>query len=146
MFTDLTKAAMVAASIALSFQPALADAPKVPLAAPASVIEVTLEKRSVVAIVYAIREVGGKIGVCGALWPQSKAEFALSRKSAVLNNTIVEVRGKAITVNGHVFPVYESQAQAEKEGLRCSVSRTAWAGPYAEKDIVIRGRSNRIRD
>lgn len=142
----MAKAATVAASIALSLQPAFADAPKVPLAAPASVVGVTLEKRSVVAIVFAIRDVGGRIGVCGALWPQSKAEIALSRKSAILNNTIVEVRGKAIPVNGGVFPVHESQAQAEKEGLRCSVSRSAWAGPCAEKDIVIRGRSNRIRE
>jgi hypothetical protein len=146
VFADLIKAAMVAASIAVSVQPAWADAPKVALAAPASLLEVTLEKRSVVVIVYAIRDLGGRIGVCGALWPKSKAEFALSRKSAVLKNIFVEVRGKAVPVNSGVFPVYESQAQAEKEGLRCSVSGTAWAGPYAETDIEIRSRSRAIRD
>jgi hypothetical protein len=106
---------------------------------------VTVDKEGAIVVAVALANIGGKLGVCGLSWPEGASKSVINFKSDVLDNVVVELRGRALPLNGKTFPFYASEKEALASMARCATLNRPWVAEYAKEKFVLRLRSNRFR-
>ena len=118
--------------------------PEIPVPAQYLLWTVTTGGGSGIVVGLVPQEVGGKIAVCGAIWPVNEKQQGIASRDRVFRETIIEFRGKLVRANLNALPVVANQEAAKT--FRCLVTTRPWEGPYKDKEFTVRLRTSTIRD
>lgn len=106
---------------------------------------VTVDKEGAIVVAVALANIGGKLGVCGLSWPETDKPSVINSKGDVLDNVVVELKGRALPINGKTFPFYANEKEALASMARCATLNRPWVAAYASEKFVLRLRSSRFR-
>jgi hypothetical protein len=73
-----------------------------------------------------------------------KQAVCINSKSDVLDNVVVELRGRALPINGKTFPFDTTEKEALFSMARCAILNRPWLAEYAKEKFKLRRRSNRF--
>lgn len=72
------------------------------------------------------RNVGGKLGICGASWTDGTTSRLYSLSPKILNRFHFKLAGKNLRVNTNRFARYKTESDVRQGGARCAVTRQTW--------------------
>ncbi|QYK40896.1 MAG: hypothetical protein KF887_16080 [Paracoccaceae bacterium] len=97
-------------------------------------------------MVASLRDMGGRLGVCGLSFAETASSHVLSRRRELLGLVVVELRRRALPVATNDFPFYPSLKEAEAGTARCLAVNRPWEPAYATERFTLRTRSNSISE
>jgi hypothetical protein len=124
-----------AAAVATLAGPVLAQDAEVPLADDFAGLSYSIDTRSDIFMYVGIRDVGGKVGVCGVVWTENATNVAKRLEPKFSQKIRFSVAGERLRVNVRKFNRYESEAEATAGLAGCSMTRTAWQAAYANAEL-----------
>jgi hypothetical protein len=92
-------------------------------------------------VVYAgVRNIDGKVGVCGLVWYEGKATSSTKAVEAKFTEKMrFSIGGKGLSVSTRAFKRYESKEAAQAGNVaRCSVTTTAWKEAYGKAKLQMK--------
>lgn len=132
--------------IALFPAGALAAPVEVKLSGNVYLLTVTVDNEDEVMVGAVLREVGGKLAVCGSAWMGEKSGNEVVHRNNVLKEVTVTLEGKRVKFNPGLFTVYRSEAEAMQGKARCAPSKQAWNPAYANAPFDLSLRNDTYRD
>jgi hypothetical protein len=83
-------------------------------------------------VVYAgVREIGGKVAVCGLVWYEKATSSTRAIEAKFTEKVVFKIDGKGLSVNTRVFGRFKTEEEAFRGLARCSVTQTPWKANYA---------------
>ncbi len=90
-------------------------------------------------IVYAgVREVGGKVAVCGMVWYEKATSSTQAIEAKFTEKMSFKIGKKGLSVNSRAFNRFKTKEDAEAGLARCSVTTTAWRAEYAKAKLTMK--------
>lgn len=140
-------AAAIAVSVILSSSAGNAGVPEVKPANDFEGVSYSVTSTGTVVVVAGLREIGGKVAVCGLVW----FEKTVSNTTKVIEVKFTDkikyaVGGKALQVNSRLFKRYPNAEEAKAGVARCSVTKVAWDKSYASAKLKVSMGPVRVTD
>jgi hypothetical protein len=90
-------------------------------------------------IVYAgIREIGGKVAVCGMVWYEKATSSTRAIEAKFTEKMSFKIGKKGLTVSTRAFNRFKTKEDAQAGQARCSVTTTAWRAEYAKAKLTMK--------
>ena len=88
--------------------------------------------------VYAgVREIGGKVAVCGMVWYEKATSSTRAIEAKFTEKMTFKIAGKGLTVSTRTFSRYKTEEEAAAGVARCSVTTTAWKSAYGKAKLTM---------
>ena len=118
----------------------------IPTVAPAAVPEVTpgqdfagysysLSSSGAVFVYAGVREIGGKVAVCGLVWYEKATSSTRAIEAKFTEKMTFKIEGKGLTVTSRLFSRFKTKDDASRGKARCAVTQTAWKKSYAKAKL-----------
>lgn len=90
-------------------------------------------------VVYAgVREIGGKVAVCGMVWYEKATSTTRSIEAKFTEKMRFKIAGKGLTVSTRAFNRFKSESDAQAGKARCSVTTTPWQPAYGKAKLEMK--------
>lgn len=109
------------------------------------VLNVTVDGGGIVSLGAMVREIDGKLAVCGATWISKESGTARAQRRNIMRTLLIDLNGTNLPVSASNFAIYASQQEAETGGGVCTVTKKAWKKDYARAELVLRLSSTTYR-
>ena len=87
-------------------------------------------------VVYAgVREIGGKVAVCGLVWYEKATSSTRAVEAKFTEKMSFKIDGKGLSVNTRQFNRFKTKEEAQQGLARCSVTQTAWKASYGKAKL-----------
>jgi hypothetical protein len=100
----------------------------------------SLSSSGEVVIFAGVRNIGGKVAVCGIVWYEKKATATTRSIEAKFTEKVrFSIAGKGLSVATRLFKRYESKEAAQTGNVaRCSVTTTPWKDAYGTAELQMK--------
>jgi hypothetical protein len=100
----------------------------------------SLSSSGEVVIFAGVRNIGGKVAVCGLVWYEKKATATTRSIEAKFTEKVrFAIAGKGLSVSTRTFNRYESREAAQAGNVaRCSVTATPWKDAYGTAKLKMK--------
>lgn len=90
-------------------------------------------------IVYAgVREIGGKVAVCGMVWYEKATSSTRTAEAKFTEKMTFKIGNKGLTVSTRTFNRFKTEEDAQSGKARCSVTTTPWKPEYSKVKLTMK--------
>lgn len=90
-------------------------------------------------IVYAgVRDIGGKVAVCGMVWYEKATSSTRAIEAKFTEKMSFKIAGKGLSVSTRAFNRFKTEQDAANGTARCSVTTTSWKAAYGKAKLEMK--------
>jgi hypothetical protein len=109
-------------------------------------VAITIDTRSQIIVYAGLREVAGKVGVCGMIWFENATGTARQLERRATQKIRFSAAGQRLRVSTQDFNRFDNEEQALAGLAGCSASTTAWQAGFANQRLDMAMTSGTLRD